>query len=477
MNKLNSPTHKLVLIGERPLYFFQAYYGTIAWLDCKFSSDIVWFSKNHNVQFYFEEKDITSQRRMWRKVISEPNFFKTLINKFTIRKNHLVNFFKRLNIHNLSNKKLFKAYEKWLQFYQYYQGEGNPYTRLVDRYGMQVLRDELKKQKVIDIESAVTILTAPNQESYLAKEERLFWSGVVIIKSPKQLNRFLNQHLEHYAWVGRSYMEEPALTIQQLRNRLKKVSSKNRPTKLTHLTEILKHNLLLRKQLIKKYSLNKKIIQYADILQNAAFFKDFIRGLLAEVYYYSDKVFDELEKRTNLSREQIKSLTYEEFNDVFLKKKIPNFKLIKERLNGIYLVLPNDSISAKVIYGKPASSFENKYLLDKSLLYVKEFKGRAVSNGIVKGKVRVVYKWSEMEDFKKGEVLVVNNTNPSFVPYLHKAVAIIAAEGGVTVHAAIVAREMKIPCVIGISNVTRLLKTGQMIEVDANKGIVRKLTR
>ena len=167
-------------------------------------------------------------------------------------------------------------------------------------------------------------------------------------------------------------------------------------------------------------------------------------------------------------------MTIEEFRDVFLKHRKPNLELIKERLKGLYVVYSYRS-AIRVIYGKQATIFEKKYLIDDMLLKRKELKGRPASLGQATGRVRVIHKWHEMKTFKKGEVLVVNNTNPAFVPYLHKAVAIVAAEGGVTVHAAIVSREMNIPCVIGVSDVTRLLKTGELVCVYAAKGIVRKL--
>ena len=66
-------------------------------------------------------------------------------------------------------------------------------------------------------------------------------------------------------------------------------------------------------------------------------------------------------------------------------------------------------------------------------------------------------------------------TNPQIVPFLKNISAIVTDEGGLTCHAAIVARELKIPCVIGTKIATKVLKDGQLVEVDANKGIVRKL--
>ena len=64
-------------------------------------------------------------------------------------------------------------------------------------------------------------------------------------------------------------------------------------------------------------------------------------------------------------------------------------------------------------------------------------------------------------------------TNPQMIPFIKKAVAIITDEGGITCHAAIISREMKKPCITGTKNATQLLDTGDLIEVDANKGIVK----
>jgi pyruvate, water dikinase len=66
-------------------------------------------------------------------------------------------------------------------------------------------------------------------------------------------------------------------------------------------------------------------------------------------------------------------------------------------------------------------------------------------------------------------------TTPDFVPIMGKAGAIITDEGGITCHAAIVSREMKIPCVVGTEIATKVLKDGDLVEVDADNGVVRKV--
>jgi len=73
---------------------------------------------------------------------------------------------------------------------------------------------------------------------------------------------------------------------------------------------------------------------------------------------------------------------------------------------------------------------------------------------------------------KKGDVLVTTMTNPDFVPYMRLANAIVTDKGGVTCHAAIVSRELGIPCIVGTDNGTKIMKTGKEYTVDAKSGVV-----
>lgn len=97
--------------------------------------------------------------------------------------------------------------------------------------------------------------------------------------------------------------------------------------------------------------------------------------------------------------------------------------------------------------------------------------------GLVSGPVRVVHKSSEISAFPKGSILVTAYTAPEFVPAMKNAIAIVTDTGGITSHAAIVSRELGKACVIGTKIATATLKDGDIIEVDANKGIIRILKR
>ncbi len=104
-----------------------------------------------------------------------------------------------------------------------------------------------------------------------------------------------------------------------------------------------------------------------------------------------------------------------------------------------------------------------------------ELRGQVGSKGSARGIVRIMKRKEQVSEMIDGEILVSPMTTPDFVPAMSKAAAIVTDEGGIMCHAAIVAREMKKPCVIGTKFATQIFKDGDMVEVDADAGIVRKI--
>jgi phosphoenolpyruvate synthase/pyruvate phosphate dikinase len=104
----------------------------------------------------------------------------------------------------------------------------------------------------------------------------------------------------------------------------------------------------------------------------------------------------------------------------------------------------------------------------------RSIKGRCAFPGDVQGKVKRIFKIEEMTRMEEGCVLVAPMTVPDLLPAMKQAVAIVTDEGGITCHAAIVAREFHIPCVTGTLIATRELQDGDLVRVDATNGIVTK---
>ena len=99
-------------------------------------------------------------------------------------------------------------------------------------------------------------------------------------------------------------------------------------------------------------------------------------------------------------------------------------------------------------------------------------KGTAASLGCAAGRVKILSSPEEISKIQKGEILVAKMTNPSYVPAMKRAAAIITDQGGQTSHAAIVSRELGVPCIVGTGVATKKLSDNQIITVDADKGFV-----
>lgn len=104
--------------------------------------------------------------------------------------------------------------------------------------------------------------------------------------------------------------------------------------------------------------------------------------------------------------------------------------------------------------------------MDKKII----LKGTPASIGSASGKVRKIVFPYNFSGFEQGSVLVTEMTSPLFMPVMRKASAIITDIGGLLCHAAIVAREFGIPCIVNTKEGTKVLTDGQLVTIDATKG-------
>ncbi|MFH1053689.1 MAG: PEP-utilizing enzyme [Candidatus Woesearchaeota archaeon] len=187
----------------------------------------------------------------------------------------------------------------------------------------------------------------------------------------------------------------------------------------------------------------------------------------------------EFAKKLRISIEKMESLTNEEIKSLLSGgiSKLDALETAKER----------DKLCVFGIVEGEKFLFVAKEA-ENLIPYIKEeiketnvITGKSANPGRVRGIIRVVPQLNHEEmmkaakNLKKGEILVTGMTQPDIFHACKKAKAIITDEGGITSHAAIVSRELNIPCIIGTKIATRVLKDGDLVEVDAEKGIVKKL--
>ena len=139
--------------------------------------------------------------------------------------------------------------------------------------------------------------------------------------------------------------------------------------------------------------------------------------------------------------------------------------------------LDDDNGKLCIVQARPEtvwSQKESKKEVVQSLSGEKKRLLRAIpaSPGLVAGKAHVILDAKSIGEFQAGEILITEMTSPDWAPAMRKARAIVTNSGGKTCHAAIVSRELGIPCVVGAGNATTVIKTDQVITVDATHGVV-----
>ncbi|MEO6077169.1 MAG: PEP-utilizing enzyme [Candidatus Andersenbacteria bacterium] len=218
----------------------------------------------------------------------------------------------------------------------------------------------------------------------------------------------------------------------------------------------------------------KMVVDYLDP-QNL----DELLPSLEEARLYSEPVYVESEKFTQLFAEQLAKgasiekelmlcVTRDEL-DIYLENKtLPAQEILQARFeNGVILyekgeyttVIGNEAVGLeKAIEGLPAST--------------KTLKGKTAFSGKVRGTVRIVLDPSKPGEFNEGDILVTGMTRPEYLSLMQKSAGVITDAGGMLSHAAITARELKKPCVVGTQVATKILKNGDVVEIDADKGEV-----
>lgn len=202
-----------------------------------------------------------------------------------------------------------------------------------------------------------------------------------------------------------------------------------------------------------------------------------IRNKIAEIlyaFYHNDfgSIFRQTEKKLKIPRKYVCYLFPEEIKESLEKKKITiSTKMLEERRKLSILLMKSGK--ATYIVGPDAEKMYQDLQIHSN--QETEIKGQCAYPGKVKGYVCKVETHADLKKIKQGVILVTPMTSVTYVHFLEKVAAIITNEGGIICHAASIAREMKIPTIIGTKIATKVLKDRDLVEVDAEKGIAKKL--
>ncbi len=526
----------LWMIGEEIpdcTFFFSS-----VWLDCfvrsfdkhaKAYKKILCVHRGYNLTFYFGEKDsFDVGEHIVEKFLAEPEFTVT-VNKEIIEEADKLRAFAEAvpetGLANVSDTELNRFFQEHKRIHsEYYEWAWIPVA--VDMFHNNLtntLKEYLREKGLSEekVNETFITLTQPSNKSLIQQEQEEFlqiaqeieqdakqkevFSKLYKMFQEKEASPFgLATHTKEYEtalerrisdiksqinkpvykrikrlyqsnfyvkflWIGKDGVHSFDHYVKEL---VKFIGRKSDATAMLQEMKLEQEDLRKKKEkVLKQLQLEKK---WKAIFENfGEFMVTKIYRRYAQIYaiYRMQPILKEIARRLNLTLMEVNFMMPEEVEEGLLQQNVHRKELAKRTELCVYYA---DKDQSELFVGMEAKNIVHT-LEKKESLDVTELKGQTGCMGKVQGTVKIVIRPEDMAKMNEGDILVSIATDPDIIPAMKKAAAFVTEQGGVTSHAAIVAREMQKPCVIGTKIATRVLKDGDQVEVDANKGIVRKI--
>jgi len=230
----------------------------------------------------------------------------------------------------------------------------------------------------------------------------------------------------------------------------------------------LKEKRRLIKAPVKLEPLPKKLSSIVQIASELSFYRSNLMETVDKVAFSYRRIFKTIGKKHGLGYQDVISLTQDELKLLLEKNQIPSYLKARGKHFGMRFIDGSLSVLLGQALKKELIKHEMRVSED-----INEIAGTPACKGIVRGVAKILTEVEHADKIKNGDVLVAHETTPDYILAMRKAAAFVTDIGGLTCHAAITAREMNKPCIIGTKNATKILKDGDFVEVNADNGIIK----
>lgn len=445
-------------------------------------SKIICVYNGYNLKFYYGAKDSNYlAEHLLGLMKKDPSFGDKINNNIRKYSDLLKNECKKITpefLGKLSNEELSNYYLKLDELHTEVYTWGwlpnavDMFHTNFTNYLKSILSSKVPENK---INETLVYLSNNNEKSVFNNEHESFLKLAELKQgktSKEELEKAVQEHHDKYfyfkhLWIGTIYSIEDY--YKEINNFIEK--GENAQQQLDAEEETFKETMKKKQETLQKVKLNENELHLFNVYSDFAVTKAYRRDAQLYWAYKMDYVFQELSKRMGISFMEARFMFPEEIAKGLIDGLTKEFKKeLEERTK--YCVYYAEKGVDLIFLGEEAKKLQEKVEpeVDHS---VKELKGQTACLGYTKGRVKIVNSPADMNKMNQGDILVSIATNPDIVPAMKKAAAIITEQGGVTCHAAIVSRELHIPCIIGTKIATKVLKDNDLVEVDANKGIIK----
>ncbi|MBI4262183.1 hypothetical protein HY624_01510 [Candidatus Uhrbacteria bacterium] len=308
------------------------------------------------------------------------------------------------------------------------------------------------------------LFSSPVDPSFILRAQMLL--GAIKKSAGAARTRKIEQFILEFGWLDSSFVGGKTFDARRVREMVRGIKHVSSLEGLKR-TKQLKLARARQLELTPEETFVVRTIELCTLWQDNR--KEFILSTIARF----EPVVVELARRLHISADALKCICPAELTEMNLSRK-KFLAVLEKRFHGCgYYVVRDHFLTYP---GKAYRDIEQK-LTSTNESKVGEFHGTIANQGKVTGIVKICQTIEDIAKVKEGEVLVAFMTRPEFLPAMQKAAAFVTNEGGITSHAAIVAREMNKPCIIGTKIATDVLHDGDVVEVNANHGVVTIIQR
>jgi phosphohistidine swiveling domain-containing protein len=386
----------------------------------------------------------------------------------------------------VKNNELIKFWEKFEKSYMkampwfyipWYLSEENILTNRVKNMLNKYVKD------LTDLDEALGILIFPIKKVAFQEEQDLFFDLVefaqnnINFEKDKKFKDKMKIYLDKFSFFPTFYfLPIKGLDEATLIKNIKEAIKNNFEADFKIKVKMQAENSRKIEKLMQVIKKDKKLIKSIELARELGYILTASVDKAHKAGSKFDPFLRKLAQIMSIKREDIIYMTSEEIKNGLKNNKVSGIDFKERKVGQICAFLEGKSFAE---FGDKAIEISKWIETSTQIknLNVSEFKGQSASKGCVYGKVRIAFFPKDSYELKEGEVLVCSMTSPDYVPAMKRAKAIITDEGGLLSHAAIMSREFGKPCIIGTKIATKILKDGMMVEVDADKGIVRIINK
>jgi len=344
---------------------------------------------------------------------------------------------------------------------------------LLSNLSEEIIRKKLEKKEFF-ADYYIPLVSSPNP-TIVTKEKLALLKMLEQIESTDldeiKENKLFKEHMNKWAWISFDIFDRVGWGEKEYLERIKEIIAKGDIKK--RIKEIEERpNRLIKKQkrIFSELKFNKEELKIIKATKKYGEVKEYRKNMILLSWYRIVLLLREIAKRVSYDSKKLQFLLPEEIEHVF---EHYDKKIIEERIKESVVVTENGK--SRVFIGKACKEILKNISKNDVNKYVQQLKGQPACAGKAKGEIKIINELKDASKMKEGDILVSTATFPELVPVMGKASAIITDEGGITCHAAIISRELDIPCVIGTKIATKILKDGDLVEVDASNGIVKRV--